>query len=66
MIIGGRELFQPPLLLKTLFCLVNNAMRHMRGGNMLGGGLAMAFLVVKENIRAEGFQESALGYTAQK
>jgi len=45
---------------------VGYAMRHMCSGDMLGGRLAMTFLVVKENIRTEGLQKSALGYAAQE
>ncbi len=33
---------------------------------MLNGRLAMAFLIVKENIRAESLQKSALGYATQE
>ena len=41
-------------------------MRNMPGRNMLPGGVAVAALVVEENISTEGAQEFALIHTAEE
>ena len=54
----------PPIELTRL--LVGDPVRNMAGGDMLAGRIAVAFLVVKEDVGAKCRQEPALGLAPQK